>query len=240
MSTRKSICDSIVDSIITKIRNKELKPGDKLPNEVAMAEEYGVSRISLREAIKTLSAKGLIITKHGEGSFINEYNSEMLAETLNNISLLNDTSILEMLQLRKVMETEAAKLCALNATQEELALICYYKDEREKYCALPKDEQNDEVNYKKYEMDNAFHLAIAEGAHNDIFTKFIETIQRTIMVHQQLASTQSDQINNSTYFHKEIVNALLSRDSQRASELMYEHIANIEKNFLDTSRVLSG
>ncbi len=134
MIQRKSVSDSIVDSIIEDIQNKKLSPGDKLPTEAEMAEEYGVSRISIREALRSLSAVGLVVTRHGEGSFINEYNPDMLASTLRSISLLDDTPVLEMLQLRKIMETEAARLCAENATKEELDMVQFYLKEREKYC----------------------------------------------------------------------------------------------------------
>ena len=91
MIQRKSVSDSIVDSIIEDIQNKKLSPGDKLPTEAEMAEEYGVSRISIREALRSLSAVGLVVTRHGEGSFINEYNPDILASTLRSISLLDDT-----------------------------------------------------------------------------------------------------------------------------------------------------
>lgn len=228
MVQRKSICDSVVDSVLEKIRTKELKPGDKLPNEIEMAEEYGVSRISLREALRSLAAKGLIITKHGEGSFINEYHPEMLAETLNSISLLDETPILEMLQLRKIIETEAARLCAVNASDEELNQILYYKNEREKYCRL---KQTDCTMKKKYEMDKLFHMSIAKGSHNEIFIKFIETIHYTIDIHQRRTSTTQNQVENSSYYHSAIADALLAHDGDRAASSMYAHLNNVEQNF---------
>jgi GntR family transcriptional repressor for pyruvate dehydrogenase complex len=228
MINRKSICDGIIDSIIQKIRDHELKPGDKLPNEVDMAEEYGVSRISLREALKSLAARGLIVTKHGEGSFINDYDPEMVAETICSVSLLNDAPILEMLQLRKIMETEAAKLCAVNASDKELATIEKYKKGREKYCNSPK---TPEYIKKKYEMDKLFHLSIAKGSHNEIFIKFIETIHTTIDIHQKLSAVNSKSIQDSTYYHNEIFNAIKAHDAEKAGQMMYAHLANVETSF---------
>lgn len=236
MITKKSVCESIVDTIIEKLKNHELKPGDRLPNEVDMANEYGVSRISLREALRTLAAKGLIVTRHGEGSFINEYHPEMLAEALSNITLLSSGPVLEILQLRKIMETEAARQCAVNATDEELALIAQYKEQREHYCAMEPTEENIR---KKYEYDRLFHLAIANGSHNKIFSQFITTIQTSLNIHQLSFGTNANNIRNSTEFHREILEALLARDAQKAGDMMYAHLEQIENTLSDTSSAAS-
>ena len=123
MNPNPSVSDKVVQKIIDRLARRELKPGDKLPSEAVMAAELGVSRIALREGLKALAAKGLIVTRHGEGSFINQYSPKLLSDTLFNLSLLNDGPLLEILQLRKLIETEAARLCASNATAEELAEI---------------------------------------------------------------------------------------------------------------------
>lgn len=229
MSNRKSVCNHIVDSIIEKIKNKELKPGDKLPNETIMANEYGVSRIALREALRSLAAKGLIVTRHGEGSFINDNNSEILSDALYNITLLNNGPVLEMLQLRKIMETEAARLCAVNATPEELEKIQYYKVKREEYCIAEPTEENVR---KKYEYDRLFHLSIAEGSHNQIFSQFINTIQASLNIHQISFSSDTENVQNSSFYHNEILSALLEHDAQKAGNMMYAHLQQIEKAFV--------
>lgn len=232
MIQRKNICDSIVDAITDDIQNKKLCPGDKLPTEAEMAEEYGVSRISIREALRSLSARGLIVTKHGEGSFVSEYNSDMLANTLRSISLLNDAPFIEMLQLRKIMETEAASLCAINATKEELNKIDFYRLERERYCSAEPTPDNIS---KRYEMDTNFHLSISRGSHNEIFIKFIETIHASIDLHQKESSRNTEQINLTTYFHREIMSALLEHNKEKAGRMMYDHFSTIEKAILEKS-----
>lgn len=228
MIQRISLCDSIVDAITNDIRTKVLHPGDKLPTEAEMAQQYGVSRISVREALRTLSARGLIVTKHGEGSFVNEYDPKLLASVLMSISLLENTPILEMLQLRKIIETEAARLCAKNATKDELMQIKYYMEEREKYCRM---KQTPENIANKYEMDRNFHLSIAKGSHNDIFIKFIESITTSIIIHQKQSSQSDEQIRITTQFHRAIFSAIEQHDYEKAGQKMYEHLENVEKNF---------
>lgn len=222
MIQRKNVCESIVEDVIEKIKNKDLRPGDKLPNEKEMAEEFGVSRISLREALRFLSAKGLVVTRHGEGSFINEYDPNLIAETFYNFSLLTDNPITEMLELRKIMEMEAAKLCAKNATEEEIKEIEEYKNLREAECE--KGENFD----MRFEYDRLFHLSIAKASHNHIFFKFIETIHLTIELHQREYTKNLENIKHTTSFHNKICKALKKRDAETAGQMMYAHLEEIE------------
>ncbi|MFI3209022.1 MAG: FadR/GntR family transcriptional regulator [Eubacteriales bacterium] len=225
MIQRKNVCDSIVEDVIEKIKNKQLLPGDKLPNEKDMSEEFGVSRISLREALRYLSAKGLIVTRHGEGSLINEYNPNMIAETFYNFSLLTDNPIMEMLEIRKIMESEAARLCATKATEEEIAEIIKYKDKREEYC-----ESND--SNLKFEYDRLFHLSIASACHNEVLHKFIETIHWTIELHQREYTKNQENVAHTTNFHEEIATAIANHDADVAADKMYAHLELIEKSFI--------
>lgn len=223
MIQRKNICASIVDDVIERIKNKELKPGDKLPNEQDMADQFGVSRISLREALRYLSAKGLVVTKHGEGSFINEYDPDMIAETFFVFSLLTDNPMTEMIELRKVMEAQSARLCAMNATEEEIAQILEYKNKREEAC-LGDDYET------RFENDRLFHLAIAKASHNNIFYKFIETIHLTIELHQKEYTKNTESVQCTTKYHNEIFKGIENRDADAAYKAMYDHLDEIEKN----------
>ncbi len=225
MIQRENVSELIVKSVIEKIRTKQLLPGDKLPNEKDMSEEYGVSRISLREALRYLSAKGLIVTRHGEGSFINTYDPSLVADTLYTYSLLTTEPVLEMLELRKIMEAQACRLCAQNASDEEIAQIIEYKNKREAEC------QNNNNPTEKFKYDRLFHLAIAKGSHNEIFEKFIETIHLTIEIHQLEYTKTTENIKHTTNYHNKISEALTARNAELAGQMMYEHIDQIKKTF---------
>ena len=136
MTNHLSKSEQIVEDIIEKIRSKELLPGDKLPNEYDLSNRYDCSRMAVREALKILTAKGLVVTKHGEGSFVNTLNIETIAETLDTLFLLSENTNVEMMQLRKLMETEAARLCAQNANDEDIQTIEQYMLEREHYASI--------------------------------------------------------------------------------------------------------
>lgn len=227
---RISVSDEIVNALTEDIRDKVFQPGDKLPNENTLSERFECSRIAVREALKVLSAKGLITTKHGEGSFVNAYNPQMMAETLDNLFLLSDQSLIETMQLRKIMEVEAARLCSKNATPEEIEEIESYRDLREDYC---QKEANEENIQKKYAYDRLFHLAIAKGSHNELFVQFIQTIQQSLALHQTYSASEETKRHTSMY-HNEILKAIQSHDSERAAEMMRAHLSKVEEALIQS------
>ena len=237
MAVRKSVTDDIVNEIIRKIQNRELNPGDKLPNEVAMAEEFGVSRIALREALQVLSARGLIVTQHGRGSYINKYHPQMLSDALYNIALLNNDPSLEILQLRKIIESEAARLCALQAAPEELQAIVFFRDEWEKARLR---EHSPDADQSRYELDRQLHLAIANGSHNRIFAQFVTTIHASMNMHQVSFSSKEQNIESTALYHREIVSAILIHDAKRAADMMYAHLDQVEKDYIEKELQKSG
>ncbi|MBP3890646.1 MAG: FadR family transcriptional regulator [Solobacterium sp.] len=233
MSDHISKSEQIVEDIIEQIRKKELLSGDKLPNEYELSETYHCSRMAVREALKILTAKGLVITKHGEGSFINTLNTSIIADTLDTLFLLSDNTNLEMMQLRKLMETEATRLCAQNATDEEIKEIQMYMEQREEYAKAIQTPENIQ---KKYDADRNFHLAIAKGSHNELFVQFIQTIQKTMAMHQSTSASEETSRNTSLY-HEEIMKAIMDHDSDRAADMMNAHLKRVEEAIIKHSTI---
>ena len=225
MTNHLSKSEQIVEDIIEKIRSKELLPGDKLPNEYELSDTYHCSRMAVREALKILTAKGLVVTKHGEGSFVNTLNIETIAGILDNLFLLSDVTNLEMMQLRKLMETEAARLCAKNRNEEDLQEIIHYMNLREEYAKATQTPENIQ---KKYDADRMFHLSIAKGSHNELFVNFINTIQKTMSLHQSHSASEETSRNTSLY-HEEITKAIQDKDADRAADMMNAHLTRVEE-----------
>lgn len=232
MSNHLSKSEQIVEDIIEKIRTKELLPGDKLPNEYDLSNRYDCSRMAVREALKILTAKGLTITRHGEGSFVNSLNIETIAETLDTLFLLSENTNVEMMQLRKLMETEAARLCAQNATIEDIQTIEQYMLEREHYASITQTPENIQ---KKYDADRHFHLAIAQGSHNELFVNFINTIQKTMSLHQSHSASEETSRNTSLY-HEEILKAIKDHDASRAADMMNAHLSRVEEAIIQNAK----
>ncbi|MBR2825548.1 MAG: FadR family transcriptional regulator [Solobacterium sp.] len=225
MTNHLSKSEQIVEDIIEKIRSKELLPGNKLPNEYELSDTYHCSRMAVREALKILTAKGLVVTKHGEGSFVNTLNIETIAEILDNLFLLGEATNIEMMQLRKLMETEAARLCAKNRNEEDLQEIIHYMNLREEYAKAIQTPENIQ---KKYDADRMFHLSIAKGSHNELFVNFINTIQKTMSLHQSHSASEETSRNTSLY-HEEITKAIQDKDADRAADMMNAHLTRVKE-----------
>ncbi|MCG8499373.1 MAG: FadR family transcriptional regulator [Firmicutes bacterium] len=225
MINKKRISDQIFDYILENIKNGELKPGDKLQNERELAEALDVSRVPVREAISSLCQIGILTTKHGYGTFVNEYDPEQVGHTLYMYSLLDKTPILELIEVRKIMESEGARLASQNATEEELEVIKDFMIRREQQIIENKGPEDMALLYK---LDNGFHRAIALATHNTMFVKFLDGIRASVRIHQAEAAKQLGFRQKVTSYHKEIYRAIAARDGEKASKAMYEHIEEVE------------
>ena len=107
---RKKIYEEISDIILSEIKSGKLKPGDKLPAITKMADSYGVSQASIREALNRLKVLDVIHVKHGHGSFINQ---QMPLGFEQNFEIITKADIANLLDLRKIIEVGCARSCLL-------------------------------------------------------------------------------------------------------------------------------
>ncbi len=224
---KKNYSDQIFDYLFNEIKSGNMKPGDKLPNERELAQELGVSRPSLREALRAMSSLGLVTTRQGGGSYINEYDDVYLKSILQYMTVISTDLIFDLMQVRKALEAEAAMLAAGNATEEQLEEISRYAEERTKLYDENKDDLS-KVREELNRLDYLFHKTIAEASGNRVIGAFITTIHTTITAHQNRASSKAmlGQIVNES--HRDIVAALRRRDEVQAKEMMYRHLQTVE------------
>ncbi|MBR6084465.1 MAG: FadR family transcriptional regulator [Spirochaetales bacterium] len=218
----------IFEMLFDMLKKGSLKPGDKLPTERAMSESMGVSRNSVREALKAMSCIGLVTARQGGGTYVNEYDSGYLNSLLKYLTVVEDNNmLLEILQIRKALESEAAKLAALNATAEDINNIERLLYERENTTndeALDADSKREVLNT----LDMDFHMAIAKASGNGAICEFISAISNIFGIHQNRAAEGFRSPGISNTFHRKIFNAIRSRNPELAREVAYEHIASVE------------
>jgi GntR family transcriptional repressor for pyruvate dehydrogenase complex len=214
----------IVDELIDQIRSGKMRVGEKLPNERALAESIGVSRMPLREAIHALGQVGILETRHGEGTFVGSYDSEKLGKTLYWFSLLDKASVYELLETRKVLEAEAAKMACRNATKDDLENIRKAMVEREELVGENGKKNDPESLARRFDADRRFHEAIAAASHNSIFSNFLKAIHSSLRLHQQTASKYRDTPQETSRIHREVYAAIVARDEEKAETKMREHL----------------
>ncbi len=226
----KKIWEEIVEQLKAMITNGELKPGDKLPSERDLAESLNVSRASVREALTTLEAFGILEIKPGEGTFIRQTSD---AETFAPLTLLltvEGNPEVQMMEVRRVLETEMAALAAQRATADNLDRI------EESLCSM-KAAKNTRT---AVDADLRFHFAIAEATQNTILLRLMNTIAD--LMHHSLRSNReklySDPPTGQRILreHDAIFQAIRNHDPQVARNAMLEHINNIEKGIAEANK----
>lgn len=202
------------------IADGDLRPGDRLPSEGELCERLGVSRGPLREAIRTLSALGVIDTRHGSGSYVSELHAADLIKGLSlTVGLLPLDSIIELYELRRALEAHAASLAAARIDQEAIERLDALLDRLE---AVADDEELSE-------LDNEFHSAIADIAGNDALATLLDVLRSRSRAYRIFTTDDAAQIKLlSDAGHRSILRGLEARDPVAASAAAAGHVAQTE------------
>ena len=214
---RINLSKKIAEIIRQEIINKQLKPGDRLPGEYELSEQYGVSRFTIREAMNYLSSIGLVDIRHGVGMFVDSPTSENYIKPLVSILTLTDNDIVTICETRMPIETQAIALCAQRITSGEIEQLEAIYAEMEVYY-----EKDDLDGYNDADLN--FHLAIALYSRNSIIYEILSALQDLLraQIHDVLIVPNSR--DNSIKKHLLMIEAIKQRDSDLASLLMSRHI----------------
>ncbi|WJE55148.1 FadR/GntR family transcriptional regulator [Bacillus cereus] len=216
--------EEVSEAILTMIKNGTLKPGDKLLPVHQLAEQFQVGRSAVREALSALRAMGLIEMKQGEGTYVKNFDSSALTKSLNHTLLMKKEDILDLLEVRKVLEVGAVRAAAAKRTEDNLQNMKRWLDEMAKSIG---DERAGE------KADFHFHMGIAESSHNNILLELMnhvsEMIAETIGESRRIIlygeQTTAERLLEE---HRAIYDAVLERDVESAQQAMLDHLTNVE------------
>lgn len=216
LGKRKTLASQLIEKIKKDIIDGNLSPGDKLPSEQSLINQYGVSRTVVREAIAGLRADGMVVTRQGIGAFVTE-------NPVSKLELFNPTTlkdILHVLDLRLCLETKTAQLAAEHHTDAQLAKI---------EAALGAFKKA-EYDYSEVSIaDFQFHIAIAEASGNPYFLKLLEHLGPQIIPHSridlyQLPDDEADFLDRVYLEHKKMYEYIAERDIENAGNTMASHL----------------
>jgi GntR family transcriptional repressor for pyruvate dehydrogenase complex len=215
-----SVPDRITARILRLIRDKQLNPGDQLPPERDLARIMQVSRASLRESIRSLAMLNVLEMRHGSGTYVSSLKPELLVEKLELVFSVNDSTFLDLIQARQVVEPGLAMLAALRVnptyTQVLHDIMARSRDCMEKN---PTDFPA---------LDIEFHVYIAEMANNATLKRFLRSVTRLSIASSQRTATDVDSIRQAIEDHERITDAILSSDPSGASAAMLVHLRGVE------------
>ena len=227
--TSKKIYEQVIEQIQEKIFYGEFKNGDKLPSERELSEQMGVSRTSIREALRVLETMGVVESRQGEGNFICSNVNKSLIEPLSLIFKLNNGNWEDVIELRQALELETVKFASKRVTKEEADEMKFIINKMEE------EINNQNRNEILVNLDQKFHNKIASISKNylieclfltssNLFEEFIDDARRKIV---NKYSDERVLLNQ----HKEIYNAIISNDSNLAYKKMEEHMNLIKENY---------
>lgn len=190
------------------------EPGSLIDDETTLAERYHVSRVVIRDAIKILVGKGLLDVRRGIGTQVKPRNQwimlddDVLAWHLSappNVDFVN-----QLMDVRLAFEPKMARWAAERGTEEDLQEI-------EKACIRMEEEEGSMENFVK--ADAMFHRAVLKAAHNEFLTAMEGVIYSALMISIQITNKDPRDNETSLPFHRQLCDAITSRDGETAEEL---------------------
>ena len=207
----KSIVQTVVDSITKAIIKGELKPGDKIPTEMELADSFGVGRNSIREAIKILVYYGILEIRRAEGTFVcNGFNKIMIDPMVYGVILHQSQDYVNLMELREMMEVGVMRLAIAKYNEEDINRL------REKLEDLRKEIEKGPENVENvFIADNVFHDTVSEMGHNPIVDRINNVVRemtykmRYLSVLNMLESGRGEELYKA---HERIYQKIYDRD----------------------------
>ncbi|MBA1336934.1 MAG: hypothetical protein HPY66_3370 [Firmicutes bacterium] len=219
----------VAEQIKNLIEEGKLKTGERLPSERELANQFGVSRSTVREALTALEILGMIEVKTGLGTFVSipsaREHTDVVIEDLD-----RGTSPQEVFEARMIIEPKLARLAAQRATYEDIQEL--------EDIIIKSDIMNNKDFIQFEKLDESFHLLIAKAAYNEALYKFEESINSErlgrLWGNLKLKSLQKDgRIQKYKAEHKEIFEAIKERNPAKAEQVVKKHLKDIKKHLFD-------
>jgi DNA-binding FadR family transcriptional regulator len=226
------ISEDIVEQIKAAIRDGRLEAGDRLPPERALTARFGVSRMSVRDALRILESAGLIEIRVGArgGAYVRAPGSEVVGEGIVNMLLLSSISSEDVTEARQVLELGIVPLVIEHATEEDLRAL-------DEICDASREALRD-GNYPS-ELSARFHVAFARASHNAAIEMLVESLRRPLITSLELARRAAASTGRSgVREHVALVRAVRDRDVDAAQAVMVRHLGRTARRLAhtDTSR----
>ena len=216
---RRRLYEDIVQQFHALIRQGALRHGDRLPAERDLAEQFQVSRSSVREALQALEVQGLVVSRRGSGTFINTENLEaaldLVAANLNG----GAGALQDVFELRHLMEPQIAALAAQRATGAEVARM------RE---ILAEQQRQVDKGETGVAADTAFHFTLAAATHNSALVKVVRAVEDILQMSRDRSLQEPGRPQRSLASHRRILQMVAQGDAAGARDAMNHHLTAVE------------
>ena len=219
-SIRKNKVYEEVARQIERMILQKMHPGDKLPAERELAEMFGVSRSSIRDAMRSLELVGLVEPRQGAGTVVREISPDLLVTPLSNVIAHKRQLVGELLDFRKMLEPALAARAALRASVQEII-------EMEEI--LRRQSEKLSRGELAIEEDSEFHYTIAMGSGNSVVLKVLDVVMDLLRETRARSLQREGRPEKSLAGHRRILAAIKRRDRAAAEAAMRQHLKDIEQ-----------
>lgn len=212
------IAEEIADRIRRLILDGTFPADHSLPSERALAQQFAVSRGSIRDAIRVLETIGLLDSRHGQGTFTRELDVGRLVAPLASVLTYRHDLQAELMDVRRLLEPAVAQAAAARVTEEDLAALDRI---------LATQRRKRKTGQSAFLEDTAFHAAIARATRNRVLMSIMETLNELLVESRKLALRQKGRPERSIKGHEAVIAALRRHDGDGAARAMRDHIDQI-------------
>lgn len=223
MATKgQNLAESVANHIASMIGTEHrFAVGEKLPNEIALSRELSVSRTTLREAIRILSAHGILNVRRGRGTFVLRSQELSGDYSLDELEAVRP-DLKDLFEMRLIFEPQAAFYAAKRATEHELEQILYFGNLEEQKILNRED---------RTETEQSFHKSIAKATHNEFMNRLVPILYRAIGTGVLLSNTNGEILRDTLNDHHMIMEFLSRRDAEGAKTAMKLHLIHAMHGF---------
>jgi GntR family transcriptional repressor for pyruvate dehydrogenase complex len=216
-----AVTDEAILRIKEMILSGELAPGGRLPPEKELSERLGLSRSSLREAVKALEVIRVLDVRRGDGTYVTSLEPRLLLEAMSFVvDLHDDHSVLEIFAVRRILEPAAASLAARNADEDALRRL--------RDIVTGVDDATDVEGLVAHDLE--FHRSIADATGNSYLASLIDSLSsHTVRARIWRGITQESAVERTLQEHHAILDAISSGDAELASALTVVHVSGVEQ-----------
>ena len=215
----------IIHALSTRMFSGDDLTGTKLPSERQLAEELGVGRAQVREAIQSLGLLGVVDIRHGDGTYLRESGSDLLPRVIEWGLFLGEPRVLDLIEARQYIEVALAGLAARRATDDDIAQMRASLEAMDRV-------SGDEAAF--VDLDVEFHRVIAAAARNTALADVLSNITSLLRVWMARSLRAAGETTSSHGEHVAVVDAIASRDRRAAESAMRQHMRHAERRLKRT------
>jgi len=221
---QKTVVEQVMEEIKSLIASGQYKVNDQIPPEMELAERFGVSRPTIREAVKVFNYLGVLNSKTGKGTYVSD-RASISTEALTWALLLGTNELVDLIELREIIETKSltnlVKLY-INMDPEAVSLVnnleLMIKQMKEAIAQGSKEELN--------HTDFDFHLTIIKAGHNAVFVAIYETLQAFMLEEMHKTHEEAENPYSILDEHQHILDGIKSKDLKKALDAFNKHMSS--------------